>query len=964
METADTRAKLANGIRQLQASGDTASIDKLVSAYKAKYQTTQAIPKTTIVNKSIDQKLSNLPGLVGGITSGIYNAGKGLAQLGGSAIVDTFNAINHPIDTGKKVASFVGSELTGGAKPETLDTLGNFVQGTLGTKGLLGIAQQPGQAIATGIAQNDIVKMHDEQMKAYDKSTELRNKLKTESDPARQELLKKAIKANDEVINNYTENINALNESKSQTNQGEIAGTALNSALLALTSGSGNLGAQAVENAVKTGLVTDTVGQFLKSAATSFVGRSLQTGGIMTGFQVGTNLQEGIPVTEGAKQAFFSGTALPGVLQGTGKVIGKITPSTLTPEAGALSLKKAIGFRGNIKEKAQWDKSVPTVFKDLKDSGFKLSDATDPNNLISLDKAVETKMSEILRERTARIKATGENSTVSGDLAAQKIRNLIESGSVEDLTTPGARARLEEIAKNFEGKQYEPVEAQKAIVQANTGFSFSDNPAMSKQIKMAISQAFTPELDRIVAGTEKVKYDAKGKPIPAIGGTAELSKKWSAYKTFQEQLQKKINLEERRATYDLPTRLTGAQVAGKVGEAVGNPLVIPQKLVGGGVEYLANKLMGDRNNVNYRIYKAFNGNTTGEAIVGMLNKFQKVSDIVKFLEQNPLIKHLLDKVVPTESTLQNTNPEWAKTNRTGGYVSFMRDIKEKQVTVKPVTVNKLTPQYEAQVQELVKIMAEKNTVGAKFFPSNVAQEIRSEFLDFVNSKKSREYEITPQERRIEYQKFFDKAASNLGGKLQLQSHKSIGVMYDLAPKAKTYLDSTAKNIADSTGNRFVSADIKSMESVIRKLDEVDISGNHSRIHDLTRNTIVLDKPGSYNTIVEALKKKDPGSKIKVQSPEDYMGYSGTIVNIKTPNGLVGEIQITTPKMLFGKLPPELSLKFLGKELFDKIAKETGAEPGKGHVIYEKWRKLTKEQKESPAGKAIHRESVDYYSKLR
>jgi hypothetical protein len=42
METQETRDKLANAIKDLQSKGDTASIDSLVGAYKAKYQTPKA----------------------------------------------------------------------------------------------------------------------------------------------------------------------------------------------------------------------------------------------------------------------------------------------------------------------------------------------------------------------------------------------------------------------------------------------------------------------------------------------------------------------------------------------------------------------------------------------------------------------------------------------------------------------------------------------------------------------------------------------------------------------------------------------------------------------------------------------------------------------------------------------------------------------------------------------------------
>ncbi len=388
----------------------------------------------------------------------------------------------------------------------------------------------------------------------------------------------------------------------------------------------------------------------------------------MGGFQVGSNLQNNRPVTEGLKQALGAGLALPTVLKTTGAVVNKVTPSSFSIADGANILKKTIGFRGgNVTERAQFEKAVPVVFEDLKNTGFKPSGVSDPNNLINLDTAVTENMKKILQERTVRIEQTGGNATISGDLAATKIRNLVTPGSVEDLTNPGLSDRLDTIAKNFEGKKYSPVQAQEALIQANSGFSFSDNPTVGKQIKMAISQAFTPELDRIVAGADEVKFDAKGKAIPAKGGTAELNKKWSAYKTFQKQLEKKLITEERKAPVDLGSRVTLPEAAGKIGEAVGNPAVVTQKIVGASFEYLANKFLGDKNNINYRIYRAFNGSPMSIAIVSMLNKFQKVGDLVTFLKQNPLISHLLDKINSTDSTLQAD--EVAPNVRQGGYVA-------------------------------------------------------------------------------------------------------------------------------------------------------------------------------------------------------------------------------------------------------------------------------------------------------
>lgn len=611
----------------------------------------------------VDQKLSNMPGTLGFVGSSIYNGAKGLVGLVGSAGLDLISAVNHPIDSGKNVAEFIKGEANGGANPDSLDTLGKVVQGTFGSSGVLGAAQGFGTAEKDYLASKDIQSLTDTGMKSSDLAFKYFEAAKNESDPAqKQKLLDLANSYHDRAM----EIVNAQNElSKGNATPKQMVGKTLNAVLTLLTIGEGNLGAQATEKMVEHGLITKSVGQVLKTAATSYPGIMAQSGALNAGFQVGSNLQHDRPVTEGVGQAFGTGAAIPIVAKTLGAGIKKVTPD-ISIEDGANQLKKTIGFRGtNPAEKAQFDKAAPVVFKALKDSGFELTSKNDPNNIVNLSKSIHDLQTDILKERTARIEAAGGDASVSGSLAADKIRSLVEPGSVEDLTNPGLVDRLDVIAKNFDNKKYTPVEAQKAIVQANSGFSFSDNQAMADQIKMAISQAFTPELDRIVRGAKEVKYDEKGKPVVEKGGTAELNKKWSALETFNKQLQKKLIIEERKANYSLPDRLTGAQIAGKIGEAVGNPMKVPEKVVGSSFEWIANKVIGDRNNVNYRLYRAFNGSPMSMAIIGMLNKFKQAEDLVKFLKQNPLLQNILAKLVPTDPTLhaeENLIP------RNGGFI--------------------------------------------------------------------------------------------------------------------------------------------------------------------------------------------------------------------------------------------------------------------------------------------------------
>ena len=68
METQETRSKLANAIRDLQSKGDTATIDRLVSAYKTKYQSGISQKTTETVETPEPSKVKG--GIVGEILTG------------------------------------------------------------------------------------------------------------------------------------------------------------------------------------------------------------------------------------------------------------------------------------------------------------------------------------------------------------------------------------------------------------------------------------------------------------------------------------------------------------------------------------------------------------------------------------------------------------------------------------------------------------------------------------------------------------------------------------------------------------------------------------------------------------------------------------------------------------------------------------------------------------------------------
>ncbi len=138
-----------------------------------------------------------------------------------------------------------------------------------------------------------------------------------------------------------------------------------------------------------------------------------------------------------------------------------------------------------------------------------------------------------------------------------------------------------------------------------------------------------------------------------------------------------------------------------------------------------------------------------------------------------------------------------------------------------------------------------------------------------------------------------------------------------------------------------------------------------KLKDLMRTTIIADRR-NIDIVIEQLRLSEPvkafkGIAVKKQSPQNYLGYSGNIVNLQTSNGLVAEIQVNTAKMIYAKELPENAKAILGEKLWNKIYRETGIEGGLGHKYYEEWRVMSKEEQQSAKGIALRKKSEEYYS---
>jgi hypothetical protein len=160
---------------------------------------------------------------------------------------------------------------------------------------------------------------------------------------------------------------------------------------------------------------------------------------------------------------------------------------------------------------------------------------------------------------------------------------------------------------------------------------------------------------------------------------------------------------------------------------------------------------------------------------------------------------------------------------------------------------------------------------------------------------------------------------------------------------------------------------KSQDSIRRKV-VTELGGNLDELKDSVRNTVVVPF-SELDKVIKQLKADEAKgifSRVKVQDGPSYFGYKGVITNVKLSNGLVGEMQVNSPGMIYAKVPKHEALFVMDEKTYDHIAKTTGLPGGRGHELYEDIRKinpLTASNAELQRLEKLIKESEDYYSKF-
>ena len=185
-----------------------------------------------------------------------------------------------------------------------------------------------------------------------------------------------------------------------------------------------------------------------------------------------------------------------------------------------------------------------------------------------------------------------------------------------------------------------------------------------------------------------------------------------------------------------------------------------------------------------------------------------------------------------------------------------------------------------------------------------------------------------------------------------------GVASDVRERAVSVggeLQQMAIGIASRHGGVVTPINYKSVSSIVRKSNS-DGSTPYD-LKDIVRNTIVVQRD-EIEGVLEELVHQKGFKRMKRQSGERFAGYSGNIVNVELSNGMQGEIQVNTARMIYAKEIPDVAKSIIGEDVWNQIRKETGLEGGLGHKFYEQIRSADTSDKLKDE---LIRKSMEYYS---
>jgi len=140
--------------------------------------------------------------------------------------------------------------------------------------------------------------------------------------------------------------------------------------------------------------------------------------------------------------------------------------------------------------------------------------------------------------------------------------------------------------------------------------------------------------------------------------------------------------------------------------------------------------------------------------------------------------------------------------------------------------------------------------------------------------------------------------------LKPEAQEKITAMYEKAAEVKDKFDETNKKIAESLGGKAAIVPLKGTQRAVEKVN-ADYKGDPSKIRDLLRTTIEINKPSDVENAIEKIKAQY-GEPVKIrnalsESAPSVGGSGYRDVNMTVEiDGAYAEVQINFPAMLKAK----------------------------------------------------------------
>lgn len=329
----------------------------------------------------------------------------------------------------------------------------------------------------------------------------------------------------------------------------------------------------------------------------------------------------------------------------------------------------------------------------------------------------------------------------------------------------------------------------------------------------------------------------------------------------------------------------------------------------------------------------------------VMEKTQRFMDVVG--------KEITEKGFMSTTKSKDVAMEWGgySGSRTPVVMKIRTTANTRGVDVEKYTLahNAEVEQSQAQKEILLRRGQRYKVVSIKALDGQICVEV--ELIDKTDRSSAQAPRSQAQAQAIQ-KRWDERSASRLIAKSE---------------EIKDEVQEFAISVATKFGGRVTPINLKTKDSILRKLNSAEVNHDSREIKDAVRTTIMveLEKIDDVRNYFKRIKSNGGNVlRVKIQAGSIFLGYTGTIVNIKGTNGLTAEIQVNTPKMIYAKEHPEDAKRIIGEALWYKIQKETGLPGGLGHKYYEQYRLLTSEQQQSELGREIARKSEEYYSHFK